>query len=193
VELPGSLKGWLNVARYIIFLTVFLILTANVILALPHIAVYEPTKKDVLVQLYDTIGAAEKTLGWDNEYCLTSLNKSISLLEVLEPAFSAGSVNSMNCKTVISDIKYIKEAIEDIESTDESIDPKGDKAKDYKSALVVYREWIGELLTPVPPEKPGGYPTEEMVEEWERRAEEMKEKWMRLEEGRSGSTEENSD
>jgi hypothetical protein len=187
------LKGWLTVSRYIVSLAVFSGVIAYVVLASPQVSVYEPTKFDVLVQLYDTIGAAEKTLGWDNEYCLISLNKSISLLEVLEPGFSAGSVNSRNCKTAISDIRYIKEAIEDIDSTGELLDPKGTEAEGYKDALVVYREWIDGILNPVPPERPEDYPTEEMIEEWERRAEEMKKKWERLKEERGESTEGNSD
>lgn len=133
------------------------------------------------------------TIGWCNEFCLISLNESISLLEILEPSFSPGSINSMKCQAAIDDIRYIIKAIEDIESTDEFIDPEGAEVEVYKDALVTYREWIGGLIIPPPTEIPEWSGNNEMLEEMRIRGEEMKEKWMRLGEGRGESTEENGD
>ncbi|UCE27459.1 MAG: hypothetical protein JSW52_01525 [Candidatus Coatesbacteria bacterium] len=99
----------------------------------------------------------------------------------------------MKCQAAIDDIRYIIKAIEDIESTDEFIDPEGAEVEVYKDALVTYREWIGGLIIPPPTEIPEWSGNNEMLEEMRIRGEEMKEKWMRLGEGRGESTEENGD
>jgi hypothetical protein len=99
----------------------------------------------------------------------------------------------MRCQAAIDDIRYVIKAIEDIESTDELIDSEGAEVEVYRDALSTYREWIGELIAPLPPEIPEWYGDNEMLEEWKTRGEEMKEKWMRYGEGRSESTEENGD
>jgi hypothetical protein len=161
--------------------------------ASPQAPIDEPASQGFLIQIYYAIGDAEMTIGWYNKSCLISLNESISLLETLEPSFNPGSTDLTKCQAAIDDIRYIIKAVEDIESTDELIDPEGAEVVRYKDALVTHREWIGGLIIALPPEIPEWYEDIEMLEERKTRGDELKEKWMRYREKPSESTGENGD
>lgn len=146
---------------------------------IPMAPVYTPTQHDVLVQLYDILGAAEDTLGWDNVYCSITLDKSVSLLDVLRPSFSAGSTNLAKCDSAIIDLGNIKTTVDTYIMEGKGLDPKGTEATGYKKTIRKYRDWIGGLLSPgAPPKEPiPEWEGDLMKEKWHERGEMMKEKW----------------
>ncbi|UCE28122.1 MAG: hypothetical protein JSW52_05070 [Candidatus Coatesbacteria bacterium] len=145
---------------------------------IPVAPVYEPTKTDVLVQLYDVLGAAEDTLGWDNVYCSITLDKSISLLDVLRPSFTAGSTNLAKCDSATKDLGNIKTTLDTYIMEGTGLDPKGTDAKTHKKTIRKYRDWIGGLISPTAPKEPiSEWEGDLMKEKWHERGEMMKEKW----------------
>jgi hypothetical protein len=147
--------------------------------AIPEAPVYEPTKTDVLVQLDDVLGAAEDTLGWDNVYCSITLDKSVTLLEVLRPSFSAGSTNLGKCDSAMTDLGNIKTTVDNYILEGKGLDPKGTDAKNYKKTIRTYRDWIRGLIAPAAPkEEPiPEWKGDLMKKKWDERGEMMKKKW----------------
>jgi hypothetical protein len=145
---------------------------------IPMAPVYEPTKKDVLVQLDDVLGAAEDTLGWDNVYSSITLDKSVTLLEVLRPSFSAGSTNLGKCDSAMTDLGNIKTSVDNYILEGKGLDPKGTDAKNYKKTIRTYRDWIRGLLAPAAPKEPiPEWKGDLMKKKWDERGEMMKKKW----------------
>jgi hypothetical protein len=147
--------------------------------AIPTAPVYEPTKTDVLVQLDDVLGAAEDTLGWDNVYCSITLDKSVTLLEVLRPSFSAGSTNLGKCDSAMTDLGNIKTSVDDYILEGKGLDPKSTDAKNYKKTIRTYRDWIRGLIAPAAPkaEPIPEWKGDLMKKKWDERGEMMKKKW----------------
>jgi hypothetical protein len=146
---------------------------------IPVAPVYEPTQHDVLVQLYDVLGAGEDTLGWDNFYCSITLDKSVSLLEILRPSFTAGSNNLAKCDSATKDLGNIKTTLDTYIMEGKGVDPKGTEAKDYKKTIRNYRDWIGGLISPAAPKKEPipDWQGDLMKEKWNERGEMLKKKW----------------
>ena len=145
---------------------------------IPTAPVYEPNQHDVLVQAYDILGAAEDTLGWDNVYCSITLDKSVSLLDVLRPSFTAGSTNLAKCDSATKDLGNIKTTLDTYIMEGKGIDPKGTEAKGYKTTIRKYRDWIGGILSPAAPAKEiPDWEGDLMKEKWHERGELMKKKW----------------
>jgi hypothetical protein len=145
---------------------------------LPTAPVYEPKKKDVLVQLDDVLGAAEDTLGWDNVYCSITLDKSVSLLEVLRPSFSAGSTNLGKCDSAVTDLGNIQTTLDAYIMEGKGLDPTSTEAEGYKKKIRAYRDWIRSLLYPASPKEPiPEWKGDLMKKKWNERGEMMKKKW----------------
>ncbi len=146
---------------------------------IPEAPVYEPTKQDVLDQLYEVLGAAEKTLGWDNVYCSISLDKSVSLFEVLAPAYKEGSSNRVFCTDSIATLGNIKTNIDSVVAGTTALDPTGTNAKDWRNDIKKIRVKVGELKAgPAPAKEPiPEWKGDLMKKKWHERGEMMKHKW----------------
>ncbi len=149
-----------------------------VIETIPMAPVYKPNKKDVLVQLDDVLGAAEDTLGWDNIFCSITLDKSVTLLDVLRPSFKAGSTNLGKCDSAIKDLGNVKTTVDDYIIEGKGLDPDSTDAKTYKKTIRTYRLWIKGLISPGAPKEPiPEWEGDLMKEKWHERGEDMKKKW----------------
>jgi hypothetical protein len=146
---------------------------------IPEAPVYEPTKQDILDQLYETLGASEKTLGWDNVYCSISLDKSISLFEILTPAYKEGSANRTFCTDSMATLGNIKTSIDAVISGTNALDPTGTTAKDYRADIKKIRNKVDELRSgPAPAKEPiPEWKGDLMKKKWHERGEMMKHKW----------------
>ncbi|MCP4231796.1 MAG: hypothetical protein GY771_16835 [bacterium] len=146
---------------------------------IPVAPVYEPTKQDVLDQLYETLGASEKTLGWDNVYCSISLDKSVTLFEVLAPAYKAGSSNYTFCNDSIATLSNIKTNVDSVIAGTTALDPTGTNAKDWRKDINKIRDKVGALKAgPAPAKEPiPEWQGDLMKEKWHERGEMMKKKW----------------
>ncbi len=145
----------------------------------PEQPVYQPTKHDDLVMLDDTLGAAEKTLGWDNTFCSITLDKAVGLFNEIQPAYAPGSADRNFVDASITDVTNIMTWVDDKISKGEAIDPNSADAKDKKKKLADIRAKVRAMIAgPAPKKEPiPEWKGDLMKKKWHERGEMMKKKW----------------
>ncbi len=147
-------------------------------ISIPEQPVYEPTKLDDLKMLDDCLGAAEKTLGWDNVFCSISLDKSVGLFTELQPAYNPGSADRSFIDAAITDVNNILTWLNEKIDKGEAVDPNGADAKDKKKKLREIRARVQAMIAgPAPKKAIPEWKGELMKKKWHERGEMMKRKW----------------
>lgn len=145
---------------------------------IPEQPVYQPTKLDDLKMLDDCLGAAEKTLGWDNVFCSITLDKCIGLFTEIQPAYAPGSADRNFVDAAITDITNIKTWLDEKINKAEAVDPNGADAKDKKKKLADIRARVRAMIAPAPAKEPiPEWKGDLMKKKWHERGEMMKKKW----------------
>lgn len=145
---------------------------------IPEAPVYEPKKLDVIDQLYEVLGSSEKTLGWDNVYCSISLEKSISLFEILAPAYKDGTANNTMCKDSMATLGNINTSLNGIIDGGKTLDPNGADAEKWRKDIRSIRMKVDALRAAAPaPEPIPEWKGDLMKAKWKERGDMMKKKW----------------
>jgi hypothetical protein len=117
--------------------------------------VYTPGKLDALRMLYDTLGASEDTLGWDNIYATISLEKNVELFGELQGHYAAGSRDRNFIDDATNDLTNIKTFLDGKIANAEGVEPNGPEAKAKKKSIAAIRARVKNMmaLPAAPPKK----------------------------------------
>jgi hypothetical protein len=154
--------------------------TAEEAEAPPEAPKYAPAKLDVLKMLYDTLGASEKNLGWDNIFTSISLDKNVELFTMLQDHYAAGSKDRTFIDDATAELSNINIFLEEKMAKAEGVDPTGDEATGKKKIIRDIRTRVKAMMASPAPAKKEPVPEwkgDLQKKKWDERGEMMKKKW----------------